>query len=58
MFYENDLPVGFVFSESAHRRVELELGDTDGQHIVVESGLAVGEQVSLLYPEGANREPR
>ena len=53
VFYENDLPVGFVFSDGAHRRVELELGDTDGQHIVVESGLAVGEQVSLLYPEDA-----
>lgn len=54
VFYENDLPVGFVYSDGEHRRVELELGATDGQHIVVDSGLMVGEQVSLLYPEGAN----
>lgn len=53
VFYENDLPVGFVFEHGAHRRVELALGDTDGQHIVVTSGVEVGEQVSLLYPEGA-----
>ncbi len=54
VFYEDGLPVGFVYEGGAHRRVELALGDTDGQHIVVKHGLEVGEQVSLLYPDGAH----
>ncbi len=51
VFYEGNLPIGFVRDGGGHRRVELELGETDGDFIVVNRGLEVGQKVSLVYPE-------
>jgi len=55
VFYEGHIPVGFVRDGGGHRRVELDLGETDGDHIVVKRGLEVGQQVSLVYPDEFDR---
>lgn len=51
VFYEGDAPVGFVVTGREHQQVPLDLGASDGNFIVVESGLEAGQQVSLVYPQ-------
>jgi multidrug efflux pump subunit AcrA (membrane-fusion protein) len=50
------VPVSFLWDGDEHEQVELELGETDGDFIVVKSGLLVGQQVSLLYPDNFSRQ--
>lgn len=50
IFYHGDSPVGFLVENGEHKRVPLELGVSDSNFIVVNSGLVAGQQVSLVYP--------
>ncbi|MAT95313.1 MAG: hypothetical protein CME59_22300 [Halioglobus sp.] len=50
VFYEGDVPVAFLREGGGHRRVELQLGESDGNFIVVNDGLQAGQQLSLVYP--------
>jgi len=53
VFYEDGAAVCFVWDDDEARRQAVELGASDGEYVVVESGLDAGQRVLLTYPRQA-----
>lgn len=50
VFYEEGNPVCFVWRRGSAKRRKVDLGETDGDYIVVREGLEDGDEVLLTYP--------
>lgn len=57
VFYEDGLAVCFVWDDDAAKPARVTLGASDGEYVIVETGLEAGQQVLLTYPRSAfNRD--
>lgn len=57
VFYEDGAAVCFVWDDDEATQRNVSLGASDGEYVVVESGLDAGQQVLLTYPRQAfNRD--
>lgn len=54
VFYEAGESVCFVWRDDEASRQPVQIGDTDGEYVVVESGLSKGDAVLLTYPRLAS----
>ncbi len=50
VFYEEGNPVCFIWRRGSAERRKVDLGETDGDYIVVRDGLEEGDEVLLTYP--------
>ncbi|MFA5630901.1 MAG: HlyD family efflux transporter periplasmic adaptor subunit [Porticoccaceae bacterium] len=50
VFYQERKPVCFLWQSGRPLRVPVTLGDSDGRHVIVQSGLQEGQEVLLVMP--------
>ena len=51
VFYDGDVAVCFVWNDGSPLRRPVELGESDGTHVVVNVGLDTEDEVLLVYPD-------
>ena len=54
VFYDGQQTVCFRWEDGEAIRTPISLGDSDGNYIVINEGLAAGQQVLLAYPDSFN----